>query len=136
VCRIKKTKKAAKALQRADESLIIILEVFKIIPNKALSLYGTLGTEELLCGGGSFISLLSAYRHVSRERQIFGFVCVYIVTCSWSVTLEEVRGFKVFEKCLVRRIFESKRGEIRGTCRQFRNKEVYKLNSLTYIITC
>jgi hypothetical protein len=52
----------------------------------------------------------------------------------WSLTLREEHGLKVFENKVLRRIFGSKRDEVKGRWRKLRNEELHDLYSLPSII--
>jgi len=43
---------------------------------------------------------------------------------TWSLTLREERGLKLFENRVLRRIFWSKRDEVRGEWRKLHNEEL------------
>jgi hypothetical protein len=53
---------------------------------------------------------------------------------TWSVTLREECGMRVFENMVLRRIFGPKRGEITGEWRRLHNGELYALYSTPNII--
>jgi hypothetical protein len=46
---------------------------------------------------------------------------------SWSLTLREQRRLRVFENRVLRRIFGSRRDEVKGECRKLHNEELYDL---------
>jgi hypothetical protein len=48
---------------------------------------------------------------------------------SWSLTLREECGLRVFENKVLRRIFRPKRDEVTGEWRRLFNKELYALYS-------
>jgi hypothetical protein len=49
---------------------------------------------------------------------------------TWSLTLKEERGLRVFENRVLRRIFEPKRDEVTGEWKKLRNEELNGLCSL------
>jgi hypothetical protein len=51
-----------------------------------------------------------------------------------ALALSEANGLKVFENRLPRRIFESKRDEVRGGWRKLNNEQLHNLYSSTNII--
>jgi hypothetical protein len=53
---------------------------------------------------------------------------------SWSLTLREECRLRVFENCVLRRIFGHKRDEVTGEWRRLHNKELYPLYSSPNII--
>jgi hypothetical protein len=53
---------------------------------------------------------------------------------TWSVTLREEHGLRVFENRVVRRIFGPKRDEVTTECRKLHNEELYNLYSSSDII--
>jgi hypothetical protein len=53
---------------------------------------------------------------------------------TWSLTLREEHRLRVFENRMLSRIFESKRYEVTGGCRNLHNKELRKLYSSPSII--
>jgi len=57
------------------------------------------------------------------RRIIVKFLYKYQYGCEiWSLTLREERRLRVFENRLLRRIFEPKKGEVRGEWRKLRNE--------------
>jgi hypothetical protein len=53
---------------------------------------------------------------------------------TWSLTLREEHRLRVFEKRVLRRIFESKRDEVTGGWRKLHNEELHNLYSSPSII--
>ena len=53
---------------------------------------------------------------------------------TWSLTLKEERRLRVFENRVLRRVFGSKRDEVRGEWRKLRNEELRVLYSLPNIV--
>jgi hypothetical protein len=53
---------------------------------------------------------------------------------TWSLTLKEKHGLKVFENSVLRRIFGLKREKVMGGWRKLHNKELYDLHSLPSMI--
>jgi PAS domain-containing protein len=53
---------------------------------------------------------------------------------TWSLTLREEQGQRVFENRVLRRIFGPKRDEVTGEWRQLHNKELHDLYSSPSII--
>jgi hypothetical protein len=53
---------------------------------------------------------------------------------TWSLTLREERGQRVFENRVLRRIFGPKRDEVTGERRKLHNEELHDLYSLPSII--
>jgi hypothetical protein len=53
---------------------------------------------------------------------------------TWSLTLREEHGLKVFEKRVLRRMFAPKRDEVTGEWRKLHNKELHDLYSSPSII--
>jgi hypothetical protein len=53
---------------------------------------------------------------------------------TWSLTLREEHRRKAFEKIMLRRIFEPKRGEMAGGWRKLLNEELHNLYSSPNII--
>jgi hypothetical protein len=57
-------------------------------------------------------------------------VCVVLYGCeTWSLTLKEEHGLRVFENRVLRRIFGSKRDEVTGGWRKLHNEELHNLYS-------
>ena len=52
---------------------------------------------------------------------------------TWSLTLRDVRGLRVFENRVLKRIFGPKRDEVTGEWRKLHNKELNDLYSSTSI---
>jgi hypothetical protein len=53
---------------------------------------------------------------------------------TWSLTLREEHGLRVFENRMLRRIFGPKRDEVTGGWRKFHNEEFHNLYSSPSII--
>jgi hypothetical protein len=53
---------------------------------------------------------------------------------TWSLTLREEHGLRVFEKRVLRRIFGSKRDEVKGGWRKLHYEELHNLYSSPRII--
>jgi hypothetical protein len=53
---------------------------------------------------------------------------------TWSLILREVRRVRVFENCVLRRIFGPKRDEVTGEWRKLHNEELNGLYSLPNIV--
>jgi hypothetical protein len=53
---------------------------------------------------------------------------------TWSLTLREEHGLRVFEKRVLRRIFGSNRDEAKGGWRKLHNEELHNLYTLPSII--
>jgi hypothetical protein len=53
---------------------------------------------------------------------------------TWSLTLREKHRLRVFENRVLRRIFESKKGEVIGSWRKLHNEELHNLYSSPSII--
>jgi hypothetical protein len=47
----------------------------------------------------------------------------------WSLTSREGRRLRVFEKSVMRKIFDPKRGKVTGECRKLHNEELNNLYS-------
>jgi hypothetical protein len=53
---------------------------------------------------------------------------------TWSLTLREERGLRVFENRVLRRIFGPERDEVTGEWRRLHNEKLYALYTLPNII--
>jgi hypothetical protein len=53
---------------------------------------------------------------------------------TWSVTLKEKHRLRMLENRVLKRIFEQRTDEVRGSWRKLNNKELHKLYSLPSII--
>jgi hypothetical protein len=53
---------------------------------------------------------------------------------TWSLSLTEKHGLRVFENRVLRTIFGPKREEVAGGCRRLHNEELHNLYSLRSII--
>jgi hypothetical protein len=59
-----------------------------------------------------------------------------VVLCgykTWSLTLREEHGLRVFENRVLRRIFGSKRDEVTGDWKKLHNEELHNIHSLSNI---
>jgi hypothetical protein len=56
------------------------------------------------------------------------------VIITWSLTLREEHGLRMFENSVLRRIIEQKRDEVRGGWRNLHNEELHNLYSSPSII--
>jgi len=66
-------------------------------------------------------SLLPEY--INIKIHIIIILPVVLYGCeTWSLTLREDRGLRVFENRVLRRIFGLKRGEVTGECRKLHNE--------------
>jgi hypothetical protein len=54
---------------------------------------------------------------------------------TWSLTIREANRLSVFENRVLRRIFETKRNEVKGGWRKLHNEELHDLYSSSSIIT-
>jgi hypothetical protein len=77
--------------------------------------------------------LLSKNIKIGIEKIIILFVALYGCE-TWSGTLREERRLRVFEKRLLRRIFEPKRDEVTGGSRTLHNEGLHNLDSSPSII--
>ena len=69
--------------------------------------------------------------------KIYGSIIVPVVLCgceTWSPTLREECGLRVFENRVLRRIFGPKMDEVRGEWRKLHNEELSDLYSLPNIV--
>jgi len=78
-------------------------------------------------------SLLSSHINIKIYRSIILPVVLY-GSETWSLTLREERGLRVFEKRVLRRIFGPKRDEVTGEWRKLHNMELNDLHSLPNIV--
>ena len=69
--------------------------------------------------------------------KIYRTVSLPVVLCgceTWSLTLSEECGLRVFENRVLRKVFGSKKDEVRGKWRRLCNEELYALYSSPDII--
>jgi hypothetical protein len=69
--------------------------------------------------------------------RIYKIIILSVVLCeceTWSLTLREEHGLKVFETRVLRRIFGPKRNEVTGGWRKLHNEELHDLYSSPSII--
>jgi hypothetical protein len=60
---------------------------------------------------------------------------VFLYGCeTWSLTLREEYGLRVFENKVLRRIFGPKKDEVTGGCKKLHNEELHDLYSSPSII--
>ena len=78
-------------------------------------------------------SLLSKNLKIKIYRTIIFPVVLYGCE-TWSLTLREERGLRVFENRAVRRVFGPKRDEVTGKWRKLHNEELSDLYSLPNIV--
>jgi hypothetical protein len=61
----------------------------------------------------------SAVKKSKNENiQVYNFACDFVWVETWSLTLREEHGLRVFENRVLRRIFGPKRDEVMGGCRR------------------
>jgi len=78
-------------------------------------------------------SLLSKNLKIKIYRTIILPVVLYGCE-TWSLTLREVRRLRVFENRVLRRVFGSKRDELKGEWRKLHNEELSDMYSLPNIV--
>jgi len=78
-------------------------------------------------------SLLSKNMKIKIHRTVI-FPVVLYGRETWSLTLREERGLRVFENRVLRRIFGPKRGEVTGEWRKLLNEELNDLYCSPYIV--
>jgi hypothetical protein len=78
-------------------------------------------------------SLLSKDTNIKIYRTIILPVVLYVCE-TWSLTLREEHRLRVFENRVLRRIFGSKRDEVKGEWRRLHNEELNDLYSSPNII--
>jgi len=79
------------------------------------------------------LSLLSKNIKIMTYRKIILTPVLYGCK-TWSVTLREERGLKMFENRMLKRIFGPKRDEVTGECRKLHNEELNDLYSVPSIV--
>ena len=84
----------------------------------------------------NLLSFSFLHKNIKIKTNRTVFVLLVLYGCeTWSLTLKEAYRLKVFEKRVLRKIFEPKRDEVTGCWRKFRNKELYYMYSSPNIIT-
>jgi len=81
--------------------------------------------------------LSSSLLSKNLKIKIYGSIIVPVVLCgceTWSPTLREECGLRVFENRVLRRIFGPKRDEVTGEWRRLHNEELNDLYSAPNIV--
>ena len=80
------------------------------------------GSESLSSSSLSKNTKINVYRNIILPVVLYG-------SETWSLTLREARGLRVFENRVLRRIFGPKRDKVTGEWRKLHNEELNDLYS-------
>ena len=88
-------------------------------------------------GAESFVFQVAIQKYKGQDIQKYNFACCLVWVETWSLTLREERGLRVFENRVLRRIFGPKRDEVTGEWRQPHTEELndrYSSPNIVWVI--
>jgi hypothetical protein len=88
----------------------------------------------ILCKGASYTISFIAHRLTECIHRTIILPVVLYVCETWPLTLREEHRLRIFENRVLRRIFGSKRGEVKGEWREVNNEELNDLYCLSNIV--